>query len=130
MKKMISRAAPPKLHGDPDAMSTVEISLGESMPSSSSTVEINVAADPVDEESKEPMDEVKPVGTWVSRVTSAEEEVDIAPDISEAEMALLMADEKKSARKRTYEERGRRRKRGGQNLEYYTKWAGKREKQY
>lgn len=115
-------------------MSTVEITLCEPMPSSSSTVEINVAADPVDEESKEPMDHVsevtKPAETWASCVTSAAEEVDVAPHISDAEMALLMADEKKSARKRTYEERGRRRKRGGQNLEYYTKWAGKREKQY
>ena len=58
----------------------------------------------------------------VSEVTAPD---DIAPTLDDADMALLVATEKKSARKKTWEETGRKRRRGGQGKHYYAKWAGK-----
>ena len=58
-----------------------------------------------------------------TEVSSCTEEDDIAPHMSEAELALHCADAKKSARKKTYEATGRKRRRGGQDKEYYAKWS-------
>ena len=75
--------------------------------SSKQTVEMDVAA--------------TAVPTVISEVTAP----DVAPEISDHDLSLFCASEKKSARKKTWEERGRKRPRGGQNKAYYQKWAGK-----
>ena len=61
----------------------------------------------------------------VTAPTAPDSPDDIAPTLTDADMALLVATEKKSARKKTWENTGRKRRRGGQEKEYYQKWAGK-----
>lgn len=53
----------------------------------------------------------------------AVEDEPVEKNLSEEELALLVAQPKRAARQKTRDETGRNRRRGGVNAGYYGKWA-------
>ena len=76
--------------------------------------------------SRETIEVSMDAATVVSKISDDTEDTSeetLAPDLTDADMALLMAQEKKSARRKVYDQTGRKRPRGGKNLAHYEKWA-------
>lgn len=67
-------------------------------------------------------DQVKDESQMKQEDISVEDEP-LEKDLSDGEMALLVAKPKMTARQQARAETGRNRRRGGQNQDYYAKWA-------